>query len=100
MEFKQLQSFIEVVNYQSFTKAAEKLFISQPTVSAHITQLEEELHTKLIERTTKSISLTQSGEEVYRYVIKILGLKDIITWRNFSISFSKFISYTHLFGYR
>lgn len=76
MEFKQLQSFAEVVKYQSFTKAAEKLYISQPTVSAHITQLEEELNTKLIHRTTKSISLTQRGEEVYEYAIKILGLKD------------------------
>lgn len=76
MEFKQLQSFVEVVNYQSFTKAADKLYISQPTVSAHITQLEEELNTKLILRTTKSISLTRKGEEVYDYATKILGLKN------------------------
>lgn len=75
MEFKQLQSFVEVVNYQSFTKAADKLFISQPTVSAHITQLEEELNTKLIQRTTKSISLTAKGEEIYDYATKILGLR-------------------------
>ena len=75
MEFKQLQSFVEVVNHQSFTKAADKLFISQPTVSAHITQLEDELNTKLILRTTKSISLTEKGEEVYDYATKILGLK-------------------------
>lgn len=75
MDFKQLQSFVEVVKYQSFTKAADKLFISQPTVSAHITQLEEELNTKLILRTTKSISLTKKGEEVYDYATKILGLK-------------------------
>ena len=75
MEFKQLQSFVEVVNYQSFTKASDKLFISQPTVSAHIAQLEEELNTKLILRTTKSISLTEKGKEVYDYATKILGLK-------------------------
>ena len=75
MEFKQLQSFVEVVNYQSFTKAADKLFVSQPTVSAHITQLEDELNTKLIYRTTKSISLTEKGSEVYDYATKILGLK-------------------------
>ena len=75
MEFKQLQSFVEVVNYQSFTKASDKLFISQPTVSAHIAQLEEELNTKLILRTTKSISLTEKGKDVYDYATKILGLK-------------------------
>ena len=75
MEFKQLQSFVEVINYQSFTKAADKLFTSQPTVSAHINQLEDELNTKLILRTTKSISLTEKGLEVYDYATKILGLK-------------------------
>ena len=63
MEFKQLQSFVEVVNFRSFTKAADKLFISQPTVSAHVTQLEEELNTKLISRTTKSISLTERAKK-------------------------------------
>lgn len=76
MDFKQLQSFVEVINHQSFTKAAERLFISQPTVSAHITQLEEELNKRLITRTTKSISLTPKGKEVYEYATKILELKD------------------------
>ena len=42
MEFKQLQSFVAVVDYGSFTRASEKLFISQPTISTHIRQLEEE----------------------------------------------------------
>ena len=41
MEFKQLQSFVAVVDYGSFTKASEKLFISQPTISTHIRMLEE-----------------------------------------------------------
>ena len=39
MEFKQLQSFVAVVDYGSFTKASEKLFISQPTISTHIRML-------------------------------------------------------------
>lgn len=76
MEFKQLQSFVEVVNYQSFTKAAEKIFISQPTISAHISQLEEELNKRLILRTTKSIELTPKGKEVYDYAVRILGMRD------------------------
>ena len=42
MELKQLQSFCAVVQYRSFTRAAEKLYLSQPTVSTHIRQLEEE----------------------------------------------------------
>lgn len=43
MELKQLESFAAVVECESFTRAAEKLFISQPTVSAHVRALEEEL---------------------------------------------------------
>lgn len=78
MEFKQLQSFVEVVKYQSFTKAAEKLFVSQPTISAHINQLEAELNKRLILRTTKSIELTPKGKEVYDYAVRILSMRDRI----------------------
>lgn len=75
MEFKQLQSFVTVIKYQSFTKAADKLFVSQPTISAHINQLEEELGKRLILRTTKSIELTPKGKEVYEYAQSILDLR-------------------------
>ena len=75
MEFKQLQSFVTVVQQKSFTKAAALLFLSQPTISTHIYQLEEELHTKLILRTTKSISITPKGKELYTYAMNILELK-------------------------
>ena len=75
MEFKQLQSFVSVVQQKSFTKAAAELYISQPTISTHIYQLEEELHTKLILRTTKSISITPKGMELYGYAMNILELK-------------------------
>lgn len=76
MDFKQLQTFVTVVQCQSFTKAAEKLYISQPTISTHIYQLEEELHTKLIQRTTKSIEITPKGTELYGYAMNILELKE------------------------
>ena len=76
MEIKQLQSFVAVVKYKSFTKAAEKLFVSQPTISAHIRELEEELNKRLILRTTKSIELTPKGKEVFDYALRILDLKD------------------------
>ena len=75
MEFKQLQSFVSVVQRKSFTKAAEELYLSQPTISTHIYQLEEELHTKLILRTTKSIAITPKGMELYNYATNILELK-------------------------
>lgn len=76
MDFKQLQSFAAVARYQSFTKAAEHLFLSQPTVSNHVFQLEEELNKRLILRTTKSVELTPVGQEIYEYASKILELKD------------------------
>lgn len=76
MEFKQLLSFVTVVEHKSFTKAAELLFVSQPTISAHIRDLEEELNKRLIHRTTKSIELTPKGKEVFDYAVRILDLKD------------------------
>lgn len=75
MDFKQLQSFVTVVQCKSFTKAAEKLFISQPTISTHIYQLEEELNVKLILRTTKNLEITPKGQELYEYAQNILELK-------------------------
>ena len=76
MEFKQLQSYVEVARLESFTKAAETLFISQPTISTHIRQLEEELQTRLIIRTTKSITITPKGREFYNYAVNMLDLRD------------------------
>ena len=61
MEFKQLQSFVSVVQRKSFTKAAEELYLSQPTISTHIYQLEEELHTKLILRTDRKSTRLNSS---------------------------------------
>lgn len=76
MEFKQLESFAAVVKCNSFTKAAEKLYISQPTISTHIRALEEELSTHLILRTTKSIEVTLEGKKLYEYAENILQLRN------------------------
>lgn len=84
MEFKQLQSFVTVVDYGSFTKASEKLFISQPTISTHIRMLEEEFQSCLLVRTTKSIELTPRGQEFYECAVSILSLKNHLleNWNN------------------
>jgi len=76
MDFKQLQSFAVVVRCGSFTRAAHQLFVSQPTISAHIRSLEEELGRKLIVRTTKAIEVTPKGQEIYEYAVGILDLKE------------------------
>ena len=76
MEFKQLESFVAVVKHNSFTKAAENLYISQPTISTHIRALEEELNTRLIMRTTKSIEVTMEGNKLFEYAESILQLRN------------------------
>ena len=84
MELKQLKSYVAVVEYKSFSKAAEKLFISQPTISYHVSQLEEEFRSRLIVRTTRSIEVTPRGKELYDCAEHILNLLDKLekTWND------------------
>lgn len=79
MELKHLISYAAVVRLGSFSRAAEELYIAQPTISLHVRQLEEELQTRLLIRTTKSLEVTEKGREVYEYALSILQLKDRIT---------------------
>ncbi|RDY23375.1 LysR family transcriptional regulator [Romboutsia maritimum] len=73
MDFKQLEVFVAVVKHQSFSKAAKELFLTQPTVSAHIQNLERDLDTILVNRSNKTITLTKSGEILYNHAIYILN---------------------------
>ena len=61
MELYQLRTFVTVADTGNLTQAAERLFTSQPAVSAHIKALEEELEVKLFDRTSKGMRLTESG---------------------------------------
>ena len=74
MQLKQLEVFVHVARLKSFSKAAEALFLTQPTVSAHISALETDLGTKLVVRSTKETCLTPTGEMLYDYAAQILGL--------------------------
>jgi LysR family transcriptional regulator, transcriptional activator of the cysJI operon len=78
MDFNQLESFIAVVDCNSFSGAAERMFVSQPTISSHIRSLEEELNTCLIHRTTKTITITEAGHQLYDYASHIMKLRDKI----------------------
>lgn len=75
MTFTQLETFYAVVEWRSFSMAAKKLYLTQPTISAHINSLEEELNTKLIIRTTKKITITKKGFLFYEYANSILNLR-------------------------
>ena len=61
MELYQLRTFIMVAETGNLTQASERLFTSQPAVSAHIKALEEELEIKLFKRTPKGMCLTEHG---------------------------------------
>ncbi|MGD6816408.1 cidABC operon transcriptional activator CidR [Metabacillus sp. 113a] len=65
MDIKHLQYFIEVVKFKSFTRAANHLFITQPTISKMIKNLEEELGVTLFERSRKKLILTDAGQVIY-----------------------------------
>ena len=76
MEFKQLEAFVAVVDYGSFSEAARKLYLTQPTISAHVRSLEEELHTKLIIRTTKKTTITTKGYQLYDSAVRMLEIRN------------------------
>lgn len=76
MDFKQLETFVAVAKLKSFSRAAENLFITQPTVSNHIIGLEKQLNTVLINRTNKNITLTNAGTLLYEYAVDILNKRD------------------------
>ena len=73
LNLKQLEVFAAVVEYGSFTEAAEHLYIAQSTVSSHISALEKTLAATLFERTAKKhITLTADGKRVYQYARDII----------------------------
>ncbi|WP_064792113.1 LysR family transcriptional regulator [Shewanella woodyi] len=65
MNLTYLQTFLVVAEERSFTKAAEILDVSKGLITRHIQKLEKTLSSKLFHRTTRSISLTEVGEELY-----------------------------------
>jgi DNA-binding transcriptional LysR family regulator len=74
MDYDQLASFLEVAKLQSFSRAAEKLFRTQPAISAQVRLLEQECGEKLFDRSGKKVLLTPAGEILNRYAEKLLGL--------------------------
>src|SRR5690625_4035146 len=69
-----LQVFQTVALQLSFTKAAQLLFISQPSVTKHINELEKMVQKPLFNRHGRKVSLTNEGELLLRYTHKIMGL--------------------------
>ena len=75
MNLKQLEAFVEVAESGSFSRAAKRLFLTQPTVSAHILALEKELDIRLFVRNTKEVCLTEEGQRLYFYARQMADLQ-------------------------
>ncbi|HEY0722132.1 MAG TPA: LysR substrate-binding domain-containing protein [Gammaproteobacteria bacterium] len=76
LETELLRTFVAVVDGGGFTRAAERLHRSQSTVSQQLKRLEERLGTPLLERNTRSVTLTERGELLLGYARRLLALND------------------------
>ncbi|MGY6031488.1 LysR family transcriptional regulator [Phytobacter sp. AG2a] len=73
MDIRTLRYFVEVVRQQSFTRAAERLFVTQPTISKMLKNLEDELNCTLLIRDGRKLLLTDTGRVVFERGLAILA---------------------------
>jgi len=78
MDFKQLEAFINVARQGSFSKAAQAMGISQPTVSTHIAALESELGCELLTRTSKAVYPNEKGQALLSRARELIQVRDAI----------------------
>ena len=71
MDLDPLKTFHHVAQLKSFTKAAQKLYLTQPAVSQQIQRLEHSLRVSLFDRSKKQIELTPQGEILFSYTRKL-----------------------------
>ncbi|MBW1898781.1 MAG: LysR family transcriptional regulator [Deltaproteobacteria bacterium] len=74
MNFIHLKAFYSVAKYKSFTKAAHRLNVSQPTLTLQVQHLENRYDIPLIKRTKSNIELTSEGKIVFSYAEKIFSI--------------------------
>jgi DNA-binding transcriptional LysR family regulator len=72
MNFSQIQSFIIAAECENFTRTAEKLYMSQPVLSRHISTMEDELGVKLFEREKRAVHLTSAGKIMYEGMVRLM----------------------------
>lgn len=73
MRLEQFEYLIAVKNYNSMHAAARELFVSQQSISKAMKELEEELHVKIFERSSKGTKLTAAGQDVYLHAVNIIN---------------------------
>lgn len=74
--FRAMRVFSQVIESKSFVRAAERLDLSTTAVSRHVAELEGHLHTRLLQRTTRRISLTETGRMFHERCVQILAELD------------------------
>ena len=90
MDTTQLETFLTVIKYKNYSKAAETLNVTQPTVSARIKNLENELTCRLFEKEGKNFTLSKEGEIFVEYATNIL------TYMNHSKEVTKTFKYPNI----
>ncbi|MCO4798613.1 MAG: LysR family transcriptional regulator [Colwelliaceae bacterium] len=78
MDLKHLKYFVAVYEQQSFSAAAKRCFIAQPSISAAVAQLEQEFHQSLFSRHARGVTPTEHGEKLYPLAKQLLGQADAI----------------------
>jgi LysR family transcriptional regulator, low CO2-responsive transcriptional regulator len=73
MTIRQLEVFLAITHAQSFSRAAERIHLSQPTLSEHMKELEEELDVQLFVRHSRSVSLTEAGRVFEDYATRVVA---------------------------
>ena len=86
MELRHLRYFLAVADELNFTKAAEKLFISQPPLSRQIKELEKEIGAKLFNRSNKKVTLTEAGKYFQKKIVSQLQDLEAIVLKTRKIS--------------
>lgn len=77
MDIRRIEAFSKVFEYRSFSKAGKALFLSQPTISAHVATLEQELDILLFDRIGRTVVPTKAGEVLYRHAKKIFEASEL-----------------------
>ena len=87
LSMRQLRAVVHLAQLRSFTRAAERLFITQAGLSATVRELESELGFRLFERTTRSVSLTRAGQQflpvAHRTLVELEQYVDFLKNRSF-----------------
>jgi DNA-binding transcriptional LysR family regulator len=85
--FTNMSSFVQVVDRKSFSRAARQLKLSQGAVTGHVQSLEQQLGVRLLNRTTRKVSLTEEGAQFYQRCIRILA--EVAEVENLATSFQQ-----------